>query len=87
MLQLQPSLDTDTAVVFGHGNVAIDVARILLSPIDALRVNIEGLKHFVHFLRILNILSLDTLLKLDVNLCWLPCVSEIDCIYSLFFIF
>ncbi|KAJ1969334.1 NADPH-adrenodoxin reductase [Dimargaris xerosporica] len=27
---------TDTAVVIGHGNVALDVARVLLSPIDAL---------------------------------------------------
>lgn len=29
--------DTDTAVVVGQGNVALDIARILLSPIDALR--------------------------------------------------
>ncbi|KAI9230598.1 MAG: hypothetical protein DHS80DRAFT_26560 [Piptocephalis tieghemiana] len=28
---------TDTAVVIGQGNVALDVARVLLSPIDALR--------------------------------------------------
>lgn len=27
---------TDTAVVFGHGNVALDVARILLLPVDIL---------------------------------------------------
>ena len=26
---LNPNLSTDTAVVIGHGNVAIDVARIL----------------------------------------------------------
>ena len=32
------SLDThDTAVIVGLGNVALDVARILLSPIDILR--------------------------------------------------
>ena len=37
-LQLDINLDTDTAVVLGQGNVAIDVARILLSPIDKLRV-------------------------------------------------
>lgn len=35
-LQL-PLEDTDTAVVIGQGNVALDVARILLSPIDDLR--------------------------------------------------
>ncbi|RKP39072.1 hypothetical protein BJ085DRAFT_43076 [Dimargaris cristalligena] len=28
--------NTDTAVVVGHGNVALDVARVLLSPIDRL---------------------------------------------------
>ncbi|CAO3590287.1 unnamed protein product [Absidia cylindrospora] len=32
-----PLEDTDTAVVIGQGNVALDVARILLSPIDELR--------------------------------------------------
>ena len=34
---LDPNLLTDTAVVIGHGNVAIDVARILLSPYDKLK--------------------------------------------------
>lgn len=35
---LQPRLtDGDTAVVIGNGNVALDVARILLSDVDALR--------------------------------------------------
>ncbi|KAK4511740.1 uncharacterized protein ATC70_007284 [Mucor velutinosus] len=29
--------DTETAVVVGQGNVALDIARILLSPIDVLR--------------------------------------------------
>ena len=38
-LQLNVDLSqTDTAVIFGHGNVAIDVARILLTPVDILRV-------------------------------------------------
>lgn len=32
-----PLDDTDTAVVVGQGNVALDVARILLTPIDELR--------------------------------------------------
>lgn len=32
----QVNLDTDTAVVLGHGNVALDVARILLTPVDIL---------------------------------------------------
>ncbi|CAO3643566.1 unnamed protein product [Cunninghamella echinulata] len=35
-LQL-PLEDTDTAVIIGQGNVALDVARVLLSPIDELR--------------------------------------------------
>ncbi|RCI06261.1 hypothetical protein CU098_006030 [Rhizopus stolonifer] len=35
-LQL-PLDDTDTAVVVGQGNVALDIARILLSPVDELR--------------------------------------------------
>lgn len=34
---LSPDLDTDTAVVLGQGNVAIDVARILLTPVDILK--------------------------------------------------
>ncbi|KAI9499654.1 hypothetical protein BDB00DRAFT_934828 [Zychaea mexicana] len=32
-----PLDETDTAVVIGQGNVALDVARVLLSPIDTLR--------------------------------------------------
>lgn len=32
------NLNVDTAVIIGHGNVALDVARILLSPIDMLKV-------------------------------------------------
>lgn len=38
VLQLNPNLDTDSVVVLGQGNVAIDVARILLTPVDILRV-------------------------------------------------
>lgn len=34
---LEFSLDTDTAVVLGVGNVALDVARVLLSPLERLR--------------------------------------------------
>ena len=37
---LKINLDTDTAVVLGIGNVAIDVARMLLTPVDVLRYNI-----------------------------------------------
>lgn len=33
---LQVNLDCDSAVIFGHGNVALDVARILLTPIEFL---------------------------------------------------
>ncbi|XP_070708290.1 NADPH:adrenodoxin oxidoreductase, mitochondrial [Pempheris klunzingeri] len=35
--ELSPNLSCDTAVVLGQGNVALDVARILLSPIDILK--------------------------------------------------
>lgn len=38
LCQLQPDLDTDTAVILGQGNVAVDVARILLTPVDELKV-------------------------------------------------
>ncbi|KAI9295097.1 nucleotide-binding domain-containing protein [Neoconidiobolus thromboides FSU 785] len=35
---LKPNLDkTDTAIVLGQGNVALDIARILLAPLDELR--------------------------------------------------
>uniref|UniRef100_A0A8C6Z1U1 NADPH:adrenodoxin oxidoreductase, mitochondrial n=1 Tax=Nothoprocta perdicaria TaxID=30464 RepID=A0A8C6Z1U1_NOTPE len=36
---LKPDLSCETALVLGHGNVALDVARILLSPLDLLRVS------------------------------------------------
>lgn len=35
--RLTPNLSGDVAIIIGQGNVAIDVARILLSPIDKLR--------------------------------------------------
>lgn len=35
---LDISLDTEEAVVLGQGNVAIDISRILLTPIDKLKV-------------------------------------------------
>ncbi|XP_076024028.1 NADPH:adrenodoxin oxidoreductase, mitochondrial isoform X2 [Genypterus blacodes] len=35
--ELSPSLSCDTAVILGQGNVALDVARILLSPADVLQ--------------------------------------------------
>lgn len=35
---LRVSLDCETAVVIGQGNVAVDVARILLTNIDILKV-------------------------------------------------
>ena len=38
LVQLNPGLDCETAVILGQGNVALDVARILLSPIDELKV-------------------------------------------------
>ena len=41
VFQLCPDLDTDTSVILGQGNVALDVARMLLLPIDILKVIIE----------------------------------------------
>ena len=35
---LNIDLDVENVVVVGHGNVALDVARILLTPIDTLKV-------------------------------------------------
>ena len=40
LLQLAPDLSCDTAVVVGQGNVALDVARILLAPVELLQVTI-----------------------------------------------
>ncbi|XP_068614279.1 NADPH:adrenodoxin oxidoreductase, mitochondrial-like [Brachionichthys hirsutus] len=34
--ELRPDLSCETAVILGQGNVALDVARILLSPVDVL---------------------------------------------------
>ena len=36
--QLNPDLSGDVAVVLGQGNVALDVARMLLTPVDLLKV-------------------------------------------------
>lgn len=35
--QLNPDLSCETAVILGQGNVALDVARILLAPVDMLK--------------------------------------------------
>ncbi|MBN3306310.1 ADRO protein, partial [Amia calva] len=35
--KLKPDLSSETAVILGQGNVALDVARILLSPLDLLK--------------------------------------------------
>ena len=37
-LQFNPDLSGEVAVVIGHGNVALDVARILLKPTEQLEV-------------------------------------------------
>lgn len=39
LLQLMPDLSCDTAVILGQGNVALDVARILLTPPEHLEVS------------------------------------------------
>lgn len=38
--QLNPDLSGETAVIIGQGNVALDVARITLTPIELLQVNV-----------------------------------------------
>lgn len=53
---LNPDLSAHTAVVIGHGNVAIDVARILLSPFDTLR-HTDICKHALDVLERSNIKS------------------------------
>lgn len=35
---ISPKLDVNTVTIIGQGNVAVDVARIMLSPLDALKV-------------------------------------------------
>lgn len=35
---LNINLDVEEAVILGQGNVAIDIARILLTPVDKLKV-------------------------------------------------
>lgn len=37
-LQLSPDLSGEDVMIIGHGNVALDVARMLLTPIDSLKV-------------------------------------------------
>lgn len=36
--QLKPDLSGETAVIIGQGNVAVDIARMLVTPVDLLRV-------------------------------------------------
>lgn len=38
ILQLNVDLDTEDVVILGQGNVALDVSRILLTPISVLKV-------------------------------------------------
>ncbi|KAF2980481.1 hypothetical protein EK904_006055 [Melospiza melodia maxima] len=38
ILKLKPDLSCETALILGHGNVALDIARILLSPLQLLRL-------------------------------------------------
>lgn len=38
ILQLNVDLDTEDVVILGQGNVALDVARILLTPNSVLKV-------------------------------------------------
>ncbi|XP_029456455.1 NADPH:adrenodoxin oxidoreductase, mitochondrial isoform X3 [Rhinatrema bivittatum] len=48
---LEPDLSSETAVILGQGNVALDVARILLAPLDLLRktdITASSLKAIAH---------------------------------------
>lgn len=45
--QLNPDLSGDTAVIIGQGNVAVDVARMLLTPTNILEVCVHGCVHCV----------------------------------------
>lgn len=46
---LNINLDVEEAVILGQGNVAIDIARILLTPVDKLRVCIKFfIKYILH---------------------------------------
>lgn len=47
-IQLSPDLSCETAVILGQGNVAVDVARILLSPIDILKVRNTWLFYIIY---------------------------------------
>ncbi|KAM4624430.1 NADPH:adrenodoxin oxidoreductase, mitochondrial isoform 2-T2 [Polymixia lowei] len=47
--ELNPDLTCETAVVLGQGNVALDVARILLSPVDILK-NTDIAQHSLYAL-------------------------------------
>lgn len=48
---LDPDLSGDTVTLLGQGNVAVDVARILLSPIDLLKVRRIFLTDIIRNLR------------------------------------
>lgn len=54
---LEIDLSIDTAAVFGQGNVAVDVARIFLTPVDSLRViifNYSPTSQIVEYLLLFN---------------------------------
>lgn len=59
---LDINLNVESMAIVGQGNVAMDVARILLAPIDELKVNIylfKGCNFFKASFRLL--ISLNTL--------------------------
>lgn len=41
------NFDIEDAVIVGQGNVALDIARILLTPIDMLRVGIKDINYYI----------------------------------------
>ena len=40
VIQLQPDLSSESCVILGQGNVALDIARLLLMPLQELAVSL-----------------------------------------------
>lgn len=49
--QLQPDLSGRDVTIVGQGNVAVDVARMLLSPIDNLKVRLSRSYYVIFYCR------------------------------------
>jgi hypothetical protein len=67
LFQLEVNFDTERAAVIGHGNVAVDVARILLTPIDLLKVQ------YIYFFNNFNKMSFSYLVQWNLSIPVKPC--------------